>query len=201
MDKKRIESFKILLYEAMTRKRAHGKGVLLDDLRSRFPKGITSDELNEAINQAQEKEYVEFVPANDDNESFRPGPRFSLWKSELIPKIPQVSLNKIEIGEMHNSQIQQNVKGSQQTVSFTSQQSTEFLSLIHELKEAISILQLNRQDQNDIDLELATLENQQKSSRKSRNIIKGALETISTIVHGAAGSGVWAILEKISSII
>lgn len=76
-----------------------------------------------------------------------------------------------------------------------------FEKAIQDLRHEISQLNLSKEDSCDIELQIATLENQSKSSRKSPTVIQGTLDTISNIVQGAAGSGLWQILSQIGTLL
>lgn len=61
-------------------------------------------------------------------------------------------------------------------------------------------MKLSEEDKLDLELQIATLENQSKSSRTNPTVIQGTIETISNILQGAAGSGLWQIINQIGSL-
>ena len=112
------------------------------------------------------------------------------------------TINVINVDTMNQSSIQQGSTNSTQITTFTLKDKETFVQLLTELKSEISKVNIsNIEDQKDLDLELVTLENQSKSTRPKSSIIKESLDTISTILAGAAGSGLWAILQKLSEMI
>lgn len=109
-------------------------------------------------------------------------------------------VNITNIGSMHNSNLQQGNIQSSQTAEIHHVSTEDFVKLIQELSQEIAQLKLSEEDKNDLELQISTLENQSKSSRKNPTVIQGTIETISNIVQGAAGSGLWQILNQIGSL-
>jgi DNA-binding MarR family transcriptional regulator len=110
-------------------------------------------------------------------------------------------VNITTIGTMQNSSLQQGTIASSQVITTTVQQSEDFEKLLNEIKIEISKLNLNDQDKNDIELQIGTLDNQCKSSRKNSAVINGTIDTMKTILKGAAGSGLWQLLAQLASLI
>ena len=202
LNPERMESVKILLHEVMTKNHSVGKSTLLLDLSPRIPKEVTDAEFESLVNELETAGYVDFEPGLGVRARFKPGPRFSIWKNEFTKEskgIVSNTENKITIGNMINSQIQQGASNSSQTFTLAIEESTKFEKLVQKLREEALTMSLNPEDKNDLDLQISTLENQAKSTRKNRGIITGAIETITTIIQGAAGSGLWAILAELSN--
>ena len=197
INQKRAKSFRIVLYEIMQEKWKEKKLTLLVDIANRLPEGLTEDEFGFVVNELEQKEFVKFEPGQGVRARFHPGPCFVLW-SQSFEK--ESSRHVINIKEMHNSQIQQGVKNSSQTLKLTASQEKEFNNLLNSLKDEILTLKLSQQDQEDLNLELATLENQAKSTRRKKTIIQESIDTITNIVQGAAGSGLWAILTQLNGL-
>ena len=109
-------------------------------------------------------------------------------------------VNITNIETMQNSSIQQGTIASSQVVTSTVQQNKDFEKILNDIKVEISKLNLSTQDKNDIELQIATLDNQCKSSRKNTAVINGTIDTMKTILKGAAGSGLWQLITQLSSL-
>jgi len=109
-------------------------------------------------------------------------------------------VNITNIGSMNNSNLQQGNIQSSQTVETHHVSTENFTKLIQDLRQEIAQLKLSEQDKNDLELQIATLENQSKSSRKNPSVVQGTIDTISNILQGAAGSGLWQILNQIGAL-
>lgn len=109
-------------------------------------------------------------------------------------------VNITNIETMQNSSIQQGTIASSQVVTSTVQQNKDFEKILNDIKVEISKLNLSAQDKNDIELQIATLDNQCKSSRKNTAVINGTIDTMKTILKGAAGSGLWQLITQLSSL-
>jgi len=124
-----------------------------------------------------------------------------MWQNEYSSdsKNPTIE-NKITIEKMINSQIQQGTQNSSQIFTLKSDENATFEKLVQRLREEAATISLSPEDRKDLDFQIITLENQVKSTRKNKGIISGAIETMTTIIQGAAGSGLWAILAELSKL-
>lgn len=104
------------------------------------------------------------------------------------------------IGSMQNSQIQQNSQGNQ---SFTAGSDlTHILSFIHELKNKVDALSLDKNSHSELQSELTTIEIQSQSPKPKTNIIKESLLSVRTILEGAAGNmAASALLPPLSALL
>ena len=202
LNQSRMEDLKILLYEVITQKHAEGKLTLLMDISQRIPKELTNDEFEAVVNELAKAGYADFEPGFGVRARFKPGPRISMWQNEYSPdsKNPTIE-NKITIEKMINSQIQQGTQNSSQIFTLKSDENATFEKLVQKLREESATLSLSPEDRRDLDFQIITLENQVNSTRKNKGIITGAIETVTTIIQGAAGSGLWAILAEIGKLL
>ena len=202
LNQSRMADLKILLYEVITQKHAEGKLTLLIDISQRIPKELTNDEFEAVVNELAKAGYADFEPGPGVRARFKPGPRISMWQNEYSPdsKNPTIE-NKITIEKMINSQIQQGTQNSSQIFTLKSDENATFEKLVQRLREEAATISLSPEDRKDLDFQIITLENQVKSTRKNKGIISGAIETMTTIIQGAAGSGLWAILAELSKLL
>jgi len=103
------------------------------------------------------------------------------------------------IGTMNNSPIQQATINSSQVVEGYNSNTQELAQLFQELRQEISRLNLSEKDRNDVELEIATLENQSKSSRRNITTIQNSGDNIRSILHGVTASAIWQLLAGIIS--
>lgn len=200
LNQERMESLKILLFEVISQKHAMGKLTLLTDVLQRLPGGLTDEEFEAVVNEISEAGYADFEPGPGVRSRFRPGARFSMWKNEFQATASNIQ-NHINVENMINSQIQQSTQNSTQTFSLSIDQNIKFEELVAKLKEEVADISLSQEDRNDLDLTVRTLENQAKSNKKNKGVISASIETITTLLTGAAGSGLWAILAELSKFI
>ena len=102
---------------------------------------------------------------------------------------------------MINSQIQQGNQNSSQIFTLKNDENATFEKLVQKLREESATLSLSPEDRRDLDFQIITLENQVNSTRKNKGIISGAIETVTAIIQGAAGSGLWAILAELGKLL
>ena len=80
----RINSFKHLLHEVIINKNNMGKAVLWHELQNRLPTGITDLELETAIQELVDKNYIISEPGPGARTRFIAGPSFSVWS--IVPE-------------------------------------------------------------------------------------------------------------------
>ena len=91
------------------------------------------------------------------------------------------------IGNMHNSQLQQHSSSSSQSISVATDIQA-LRVLISELRIAASDLPLKRTEHEEFAAELSTLESQAGSPKPKRVLISESLKSARTILEGAAGN-------------
>ncbi len=98
------------------------------------------------------------------------------------------AVNVLHIEQVINSQIQQGTTDSQQTGHWKGVSPQELLSIISEIRAALSSVTLQEEHREDADANLATLEAQAKSRRPNQTIIREVLTSMRTIAEqvGAA---------------
>lgn len=107
-------------------------------------------------------------------------------------------VNIINIHHMEGSQIQQGTISSSQTAKFSSDSTEELLSILKELRDKQSQLNLPPDDASELSADIDTVESQLKSSRPKAGIINEGLKSIKTILEGAAGS--WLASDFLSKL-
>lgn len=107
-------------------------------------------------------------------------------------------VNIINIHHMEGSQIQQGTISSSQTAKFSADSAQELLSIIQELRDKQSQLNLTPDDASELSSDIDTVESQLKSSRPKTGIINEGLKSIKTILEGAAGS--WLASDFLSKL-
>lgn len=96
LDYKRIESFKILLYEIMKRKQSENKIALYIDLEPRLPEDLTNQEIESAIKELEKEEYISFE-GSGFRSRFNPGARFSMWQISPEQQLKNMTDDKLEL--------------------------------------------------------------------------------------------------------
>ena len=89
---------------------------------------------------------------------------------------------------MEGSQIQQGTNSSNQTGTFNLTNGIEINNFLKLLKEQLSVLALNNEDESEIKSDITTLESQINSSRPKQGIIKESILSIQRILEGATGA-------------
>jgi len=110
-------------------------------------------------------------------------------------------INITSIGSMNHSTLQQGTIDSSQVLKTTTVDIAQIKRLINELKKEVHSLSLSEQDKNDLELQISALENQLQSSRRNPAVVQGTIDIIKNILQGAAGSGLWQILNQIASLL
>lgn len=97
-------------------------------------------------------------------------------------------INIININSMVGSQIQQGTNNSTQTGTFSTADIDKIRSFVDEIAVKISDLNINKDNMDELNAEVATVRAQTSSTRPKHNIIKESLKTIRNILEGMAGS-------------
>lgn len=92
------------------------------------------------------------------------------------------------IGNMHQSQLQQDTRDSTQSMTVNELDTAKVLSVLEEIKKAIADLDLPRDTKDELDAEIATAETQAKSPKPKHKIIRESLHTVRNILEGTTGS-------------
>jgi hypothetical protein len=97
-------------------------------------------------------------------------------------------VNFISIGQMIGSTIQQGTVQSSQAVTISATDIDQFSAELVRLGEALQSVQLTAEQRGDVNAELETLNAQLKSSKPKRLVLRESLDTIRSVIEGAAGS-------------
>lgn len=97
-------------------------------------------------------------------------------------------VNIINIHHMEGSQIQQGTISSNQTGTFNLTNGAEINDFLEILKQKISELVLDKEDESEIQSDISTLESQVASSRPKSSIIKESLLSIQRILEGSTSA-------------
>ena len=89
---------------------------------------------------------------------------------------------------MNNSAIQQGSTNSTQNILFEQTKSDDLQKLILEIERIKNDLNLEKEDVNELESELATIKAQSKSPKPKKKIIAESLKTIRNLVEGVAGN-------------
>jgi hypothetical protein len=92
------------------------------------------------------------------------------------------------IGSMSNSQIQAGTSHSQQAISNLLVDTKAILSFIENTRKSILELNLEKIESDELERELDTLEAQAKSPKPKKSILHESLNSVRTILEGAAGN-------------
>jgi hypothetical protein len=92
------------------------------------------------------------------------------------------------IGNMHNSQLQQDSAGATQSLSVTETNTTELKNFIEELKKAMDSLQLAQEQSQELNEAIAMLEIQVNSAKPNNVIIRESGRTVRNVLEGMTGS-------------
>jgi len=111
----------------------------------------------------------------------------------------------INVGQMTNSQIQQNSPAATQVVTFNGIPHEEIKKIVLLLEESINQLGLDLQQKSEIQTELQTIETHLSSSKTQRTILAKSFGTIKRIIESAVSSTlayyvikeIGALLEKL----
>lgn len=92
------------------------------------------------------------------------------------------------IGNMHNSQIQQDSAGATQSLTITETNTNELTNFVEELKQALANFQLAQDKIVDLQEAIAMLEIQANSAKPNNLIIRESGRTVRNILEGMTGS-------------
>ena len=99
-------------------------------------------------------------------------------------------VNILHVQSMVGSQIQQGTHESTQSFAWTQQQIDAVREFVSLLKQQLPTVALSPEAQNDASADVSTLEAQLKSSQPKRGIIRESLQSVRTILEGAASDAV-----------
>ncbi len=111
------------------------------------------------------------------------GEGFSFSKEEKTAASSVV----FNIGSMSHSQIQGGTNGSIQTLQLSNINLDEVRSIIKEFQSSLSHVELEQDEREEINHEIATLEVQLSSPKPKATILRESLRSIRNIIEGAAG--------------
>lgn len=127
------------------------------------------------------------------------GMRFSKDEKQAASQINYQITNNI--GSMQNSQLQQGLSNSTQSLNVT-QTSVDLADFIKNLKKSIPRLNLEPEDLAELKVEVSTIENQRSSPKPKKIIISESLKSIRNILEGATGSIIATeLLKQLASVI
>jgi len=106
------------------------------------------------------------------------------------------AINYIHVEQMIGSQIQQSANKSSQVLTYSAIDFEAMRKLVSDLKNQLSELKLNAETQAEVESDIATIETQIKSPHPKHTIIKESLMSLRTILEGAAGSVIAALLMQ-----
>jgi hypothetical protein len=92
------------------------------------------------------------------------------------------------IGNMQNSQLQQDSAGATQSLTVTETNTSELKNFIEELKNAMNSLQLAQEQSQELNEAIAMLEIQVNSAKPNKVIIRESGRTVRNILEGMTGS-------------
>jgi hypothetical protein len=92
------------------------------------------------------------------------------------------------IGNMHNSQLQQDSASATQSLTVTETNTTELKNFIEELKKAMDSLQLAQEQSQELNEAIAMLEIQVNSAKPNNVIIRESGLTVRNVLEGMTGS-------------
>jgi hypothetical protein len=111
-----------------------------------------------------------------------------LHNSPDVSTVHFPAINVINIENMNNSAIQQGSTNSTQNILFEQTKSDDLQKLILEIERIKNDLNLEKEDVNELESELATIKAQSKSPKPKKKIIAESLKTIRNLVEGVAGN-------------
>ncbi|MDO1449047.1 hypothetical protein Q0590_22405 [Rhodocytophaga aerolata] len=108
-------------------------------------------------------------------------------------------INIISVQNMYGSSIQQGSPNAFQSNSYKNENTDSILLLVEEIKKAIDIIQIGKEEKDEALSELETIIAQSKSPKPKFIIINESLRTIKTLLEGVAVNAYTPIiLEKIN---
>ena len=125
-----------------------------------------------------------------------------LHNSPDVPTVHFPAINVIHVENMNNSAIQQGNTNSAQNILFEQAKSDDLQKLILEIERIKKDLNLEKEDADELESELATIKSQSISPKPKKIIITESLRTIRNIVEGIAGNAIApTIIEMINGLI
>ena len=94
----------------------------------------------------------------------------------------------INIGTMSGGAIQQASENSTINYSFSDKTKEDISSLLDELKEVVSILELKEEEREELEVDIQTIEVQNRSNKPKKVVIKTLLNSVKAILERASGS-------------
>lgn len=130
------------------------------------------------------------------------GMTFSKEEKNTATKLEKTYTINNFIGQMTNSQIQQNTTDSRQSLLIKELNIDEVEGLIRSLKESIDKLNLQEESKSEIIADIKSIESQLSSPKPKKGIIKEGLRSLRTILEGAVSSTLSSgIIHQISSLL
>ncbi|WP_066630924.1 hypothetical protein [Labilibacter marinus] len=125
-----------------------------------------------------------------------------LHNSPDVPTIHFPAINVIHVENMNNSAIQQGNANSNQNILFEQAKSDDLQKVILEIERIKNNLNLENEDAEELESELATIKSQSKSPKPKKIIIAESLKTIRNLVEGVAGNAIApTLIEMINGLI
>jgi len=104
--------------------------------------------------------------------------------------------NYIHIEQMISSQIQQGTDQSSQVLTYSANDFEAILKFVADLKSQLPELRLDAETQAEVESDITIIESQIKSPRPKSVIIKECLVSLRTILEGAVGNAIAALLMQ-----
>jgi len=98
------------------------------------------------------------------------------------------SIYVMNVGQISHSQIQQGSYHSTQSMELMENDFKSLLPFLLRLQEGLAALKLDAQSEQQAKADIATVQTQATAPRPNRTIIKESLQSLRTILEGAAGS-------------
>jgi hypothetical protein len=121
---------------------------------------------------------------------------------KVSPTTTIQATNYISIGTMVNSQIQQGSKKAKQTLEISANDLKMLDKFIREYKKQVPKLGLRDSTRKRVEKNINAIQKQVSSKKPKINIVKGGLESLKTILEGAAGNLLAAkLMEQLPNIL
>ncbi|WP_461631356.1 hypothetical protein [Labilibaculum euxinus] len=125
-----------------------------------------------------------------------------LHNSPDVPTDHFPAINVIHVENMNNSAIQQGNTNSTQNILFEQAKFDDLQKLILEIDRIKNDLNLEKEDAEELESELATIKSQSKSPKPKKIIITESLKTIRNLIEGVVGNAIApTIIEMINGLI
>lgn len=112
------------------------------------------------------------------------------------------AINMIHIENMTNSAIQQGASNSNQSIIFSENNKRDLITVIEELSKIKDKLFSDKDQTDELEAELNTLQSQVESPKPKKIIISESLKTIRNLIEGVAGNMIApSVIELINGLI